>query len=63
MSYCHFSLVERSQIELMHKQGLSQAEMARALGRHPSSIGRELRRNGKANGYFAMTAQGRYDRD
>ena len=60
MSYCHFSLVERSQIELMQQQGLSRAEMARVLGRHPSSIGRELRRNGGARGYCAMRAQGRY---
>ena len=56
MSYRHFSLVERSQIELMQQQGLSRAEMARVLGRHPSSIGRELRRNGGARGYCAMRA-------
>ena len=60
MSYRHFSLVERGQIELMQVQGKATAAMARVLGRHPSSVGRELRRNGTASGYRAQGAQRHY---
>ena len=45
---------------LLRKQGYSQAEMARALGRHPSAISRELRRNVwrcNGRGYVPSRAQ------
>lgn len=60
MSHRHFSLVERSKIELMLKQGKSQVAIACELGRHPSSIGRELGRNSSEGGYRAESAHSRY---
>jgi IS30 family transposase len=39
----------------------SQAEIARRLGRHPSTISRELRRNRSRNGYWAASAQAKAD--
>lgn len=45
MSYKHLSLEERYYIELEHKKGTSQIEIARILGRNQSNISRELARN------------------
>lgn len=39
----------------------SQAEIARRLRRHPSTISRELRRNRSPNGYWAAAAQAKAD--
>jgi IS30 family transposase len=41
----------------MRYAGYSQAEVARRLGRHRSTISRELRRNGPDGAYSAVTAQ------
>ncbi len=60
MSYHHFTPVERGKIELMLKQGKSHQAMAWELGCHRTSIGRELRRNGKKVGYNAEKAQVQY---
>lgn len=61
MSYTHFTPVERGKIELMVKQEKTHSEMARELGRHRTSIGRELRRNGgNRRGYCAEKAQQHY---
>ena len=38
---------ERYALSALRKQGCSQAEIARSLGRHPSTISREVRRNSK----------------
>ena len=53
MSYNHLTMEERNVIYRMHWLGRSQAEIARCLGRHPSSIGRECKRN--------INKDGRYD--
>ena len=45
MPYTQITAEERYALGLLRKQGYRQAEMARALGRHPSTISRELRRN------------------
>jgi transposase, IS30 family len=45
MSWKHLTQEERYQIEAMLRAHSSQAEIARALGRHPSTISRELKRN------------------
>ena len=45
LPYNQITADERYALGLMRKQGYSQAEMARALHRHPSTISRELRRN------------------
>jgi IS30 family transposase len=50
---------ERDQIARWHAQQRSQAEIAAALRRAPSTISRELARNGTPQGYFAAGAQER----
>jgi IS30 family transposase len=44
-SYCHIQESERKSIERMKRQGASNNQIAKALCRHRSSIGRELKRN------------------
>ncbi len=41
----YLSLLERQRIAALRRQGLSLREIARRLGRAPSTISRELRRN------------------
>jgi len=45
MTYCQVTAAERYTLGLLRRQGLTPAAMARILGRHRSTIGRELRRN------------------
>lgn len=49
MRYHQITRQERYTLGLLRKQGCSQAEMARILGRHPSTISREFRRNRTAH--------------
>lgn len=56
---CHLTKEERDRIAQLYQQGAQQEEIARALGRDPSTIGRELRRNSTVHGYFAAQAQER----
>lgn len=61
MPYTHFTLAERKVLYFMLWQKHSRAEVARALGRSPSSIGRELKRNtGSGQSYCPHAAQVRY---
>jgi IS30 family transposase len=48
MTYHQVTLEERYALAVLRQQGLSAAAIARALGRHRSTIGREVRRNHKA---------------
>ena len=49
---------ERYELSALRKQGLSNAEIARALGRHRSTVGREIARNSrKDGGYRVQNAQ------
>jgi IS30 family transposase len=50
---------EREDIALLRVQGLSQSEIAVRLGRHKSTISRELRRNATQAGYRASVAEDR----
>jgi IS30 family transposase len=43
---------ERYALSALRKQGYSQAEIARALGRHPSTVSREIRRNRSKDGRY-----------
>jgi IS30 family transposase len=43
--YSQISLEERCEIYRLRAEGISQNGIARRLGRHPSTIGREIRRN------------------
>lgn len=61
MSYTQFNAVERGKIELLHKQGMSNTMIGLELGRHRTSIGREIRRNSSLGGYEAQPAQKQYD--
>ena len=53
----HLTLEERDRIAQLQHQGADQKEIARAIGRSPSTISRELRRNRKCGGYYAAQAQ------
>ena len=58
MPYNHLTMNERNVIYRMLWQGYSKAEIARCLGRHRSTIGRECRRNRSFQGpYNPSTAQ------
>ncbi len=63
MPYHHLTPMERGQIQAFEGQGLSPRAIARALGRHPATVLRELARNGaRRRGYDAARAQKRYAR-
>jgi transposase-like protein len=57
----YLSFAEREEIALLHAQGQGVREIARQLGRSPSTLSRELRRNAATRGgrldYRASTAQ------
>ena len=57
MSHKHFSISERESILEFLALGLSKAEIARRLGRHRSSIGREIQRNSYDEKYRPHKAQ------
>jgi transposase, IS30 family len=61
MSYRQLTPAERYMLAALRRQGLNQSEVARSLGRHRSTVCRELRRNStRADGrYRASTAQER----
>lgn len=52
----YLSLLERQRIATLRRQGLSMREIARRLGRSPSTISRELRRNAARTMSAATTA-------
>ncbi len=45
MSFKHFTIKDREKLVIFKSQGKSNKEIARLLGKHKSSIGRELKRN------------------
>jgi IS30 family transposase len=61
MTYRQLSPEERYMLARLRRQGLTQSEIARCLGRHRSTVCRELRRNStRADGHYrAFTAQER----
>ena len=61
MSYCQLTPAERYMLAALRRQGLNKSEIARSLGRHRSTVCREVRRNStRADGrYRASTAQER----
>ncbi len=62
----YLSFVEREEVALLHAQGVGVREIGRRVGRDPSTISRELRRNLANHGgqaeYRASTAQWHSDR-
>ncbi|NQW93949.1 MAG: IS30 family transposase [Polaromonas sp.] len=61
MNYTHLSREERYQICLMRRQGHNCTQIALELGRHRSSIARELKRNASLRGYKANAADAMAD--
>lgn len=45
MRYTHFRRSDRHELSILQKKGYSLREIAKELGKHPSSVSRELRRN------------------
>ena len=56
MSYSHFSIIERSQLEILHHMNWSTRDIAKALGQHHASIARELSRNNTVHTYYSPEA-------
>jgi transposase, IS30 family len=52
MRYHQLTSEERYALSTLRKQGQNQAQIANALGRHRSTISRELRRNARADGGY-----------
>ena len=59
-TYPHLTPIERDFIMILHNKGESPAAIVRELGRHRSTIKRELDRNSDGNTYSASQAQARY---
>lgn len=62
MTYHQLTSEERYALSALRKQGLSQAAIGHALGRHPSTISRELRRNSRADGGYRPSTAGEMTR-
>jgi IS30 family transposase len=61
MSYNHLTINERACIEVFIKNNITIREIAKKLGRSPSTISRELKRNSQNNSYNPIKAQEKYD--
>ncbi len=57
MSYSHYTLEERKYLQKLLEEGHGVRQIARALGRAPSSVSREINRNKSRNGYHHWRAQ------
>ena len=57
LSYTHFTHDERISLHNFLKEGLGIREIARRLGRDPSTISREVKRNSSSKGYHHRRAQ------
>jgi IS30 family transposase len=56
MNYKHLTQEERYQIHALKRQGIKLGRIAAELGRHRTTISRELKRNAGANGYKPAAA-------
>ena len=57
MDYKHLTEEERYQIDDLRREGFNQAEIAEKMGRSPSTLSRELRRNHGERGWRPRQAQ------
>lgn len=53
----HLTVEERDRIAQLRHQGADQREIAKAVGRCPSTISRELRRNRTNGEYYAAQVE------
>jgi IS30 family transposase len=60
--YHHLTAAEREEIAIGLEKGLSQRKIAQQLGRDPSAISRELRRNQPAKNHVRYRAHGAHQR-
>lgn len=56
LSYKHYTLEERKYLQELLEEGYSIRKIARALGRAPSSVSREIKRNSSSKGYHHWRA-------
>lgn len=54
MAYSELSIEERATIQVSHAQGMRLRKTARIMGRAPSTISREIRRNRKPDGSYCF---------
>lgn len=52
MRYHHFAKDKRNELSILLKKGYSLRDIAEVLGKNPSSISRELKRNQRSNGQY-----------
>ena len=57
----HLTYGKRCQIQALQGRGISKAQIAKDIGVHRSTVGRELERNTCGGGYFPAAAQGKAD--
>ncbi len=50
MGYYHLNIHERTVISQLHTSGMSVRAIAKAIGRDPSTVSRELKRNSYRSG-------------
>ena len=62
MAYKQLTDEQRYQIEALKREGFTQLSIAQSIGKSPSTISRELRRNGDDNGYRGALAVKRTDK-
>lgn len=60
MSYKHFTTIERGCIEALHKIGYSCRDIGKEIGKHHSSVARELERNKDSMVYSASSGDMKY---
>jgi len=60
MSYSHLSIIERGQLETLHRLGWSTRDIGQQLNRHHSTIAREIQRGQSTQRYEAVPAQEAY---
>jgi transposase, IS30 family len=62
MVYKQLTDEQRYQIETLKREGFTQEGIAKSIGKSPSTISRELRRNSDSNGYRGSLAVKRTDK-
>ena len=60
MPYTHLTIFERQAIYLLTRQGYSRRQIANEIGRSPSTISREMKRNRGKRGYYGYQAAHKY---